>query len=151
MFLPDPLSDFVDCKEVSVDFGIFSDALKPNKVTQSLSIQPTRAFAKGDSYSNRRTPGVFKYLVGAWHFNTVHYVDSKSMEKHLLFLLEKIEPVKTNLLVYLQDPACNVYCRLWWDTTAAHGGFDLSSSSVGRLSALCNFFGFNYIVDEKNT
>lgn len=144
----DLLSDNPGCKEASIIFSIRSDNLAPCELTQTLGIEPTHCFAKGDQYSTHS--GIAVRPWGIWSVETGKLIVSSSMEKHAITLLEKIEPARKMIQPYLDDPVCYVSCRFWWEMFSSHGGFDLSSSSISRLSRLCNLLNFTYIGGEQN-
>lgn len=129
-----------DEKEVArcagVDWCIRSDRLDALKITNELSIQPSRAWAKGDTYTSKsldvetgRITQVSRVRPwGIWGIGTKGMVNSSEVEPHILFLLELLEPKKNVIRHYLENPEENtVRFTIRWESNVGHGGFAVSS------------------------
>lgn len=133
------------CKKTNVTFRIMGDVvLKPDEITNSLQIKPTRAFAKGEEYMTKRV-GIRYWSIGHWSISTETFVDSTSTEVHAKYLLNLLEPRIKEIVPYLENPLFHTSIVFWWEATDEHGGYTLSSNTLARLCCLCNELDYTFI------
>jgi hypothetical protein len=136
------------------DWGIRSCVLDPARLTKELGIQPSRAWAKGETYlgtaldvkTRAVVPRTYAHPWGIWAVETKGEVIATDAESHVLWLLELLEPRRDIIRRYLQDPdQYAISCVIWWESNLGHGGFDLTSGVVTRLAALCHYLQFMWV------
>ncbi len=141
-------------KKVSIDFRIRSDILRPQEISNQFGILPTKAWAKGEKFqSKRRDPKTKQVCVewrerpwGMWHLDTENLVSELKVEKHILYLLDRLEPKKSQLAEYLErqnDYSISFYIH--WEPLNDWGSYELDSSLLSRMSTLCHYVEFAFI------
>jgi hypothetical protein len=128
---------------IHVTFGIRADGLSPEAVSAALGLQPSHAFRKGQPYESRS--GRRTRPFGVWQLRSEGRVDAEDVEGHVLFLLGQLEPRQAALLPYLEDPACYVEFRVWWEADAETGGFAIPAGTLARMARLCKEVNFTFI------
>jgi hypothetical protein len=81
---------------------------------------------------------------GVWYLTTDGRLASTSIERHLLYLLDRIEPVGDDLaeLVGRASLAADFYC--YWVSATGQGGPAVSAETLGRIAALSAELGFEF-------
>ena len=67
-------------------FRIAGDKLAPGEITELLSLAPTTAYAKGETYDGGRRGVLPRAITGVWHLSTQGAVASDRLSDHLLYL-----------------------------------------------------------------
>ncbi len=142
--LEDIYAENWDCRKTKVTFRILGDELDPNEVTNSLQIQPTRAYAKEEEY-NSKSGQTLRRPTGHWSISSEGFVDSTSTEAHARYLLNILEPSIDAIANYLNNPCFRTSIIFWWEATDEHGGFTLKSDILSRLCRLCNDLDYTFI------
>ena len=140
-------------KKTSISFLMRSDVLLPSQITEELGIEPSWACAKGEAYerqsfcprTRKHHTVVRKGSSGIWAVDSEDSIQSTSVERHALYLLERLEPRASVIRRYVENPDYYVRFNIWWESEIGHGGFDLSGATVGRMSVLCQYFGVGYL------
>lgn len=132
------------CKKTNVMFRIGGDNVVPSEVTNFIGINPSRAFAKGEEYITKRGK-TRQRPIGHWSISSEMAVQSTSPEKHAKFLLDLLEPKTDKILRFVEDKNYRVSFVFWWEAMDEHGGFTLSSDTIGRLCQLCNDVDYQFI------
>jgi hypothetical protein len=141
----DIFGENIACKETNVTFIIVGDEIVPAEITEHIGIQPTRAFSKGEEYEVKRV-GLIRYRpVGHWSISSEGLLASTSTEVHAKWLLDKLESKIDKIEKYKNDPKIRTSLVFWWEAFEEHGGFTLSSDTLGRLCRLCNDIDFVFI------
>ena len=130
------------CKSTCVTFFVTGVSVKPALITKSFGIKPTRAFAAGEPYKSKAGSRVRGF--GQWAIDSDRLVQSTSPEKHALALLRLLEPRKRAIQGYTKKTTSKVGISIWWEASAAHGGFTLTSATIKRLASLCPEIDFHF-------
>jgi hypothetical protein len=131
------------CKASHALVSIRSECRDPAAVTAGLGIAPSQAWAKDEQYLSKAGPRRRPW--GMWHLSTEGRVSSRSPEQQALYLLGLLEPRVDFLRRFVDDPNYLVAVKFWWESRDTIGGFELSSATVGRLTAITNLIGFTVI------
>lgn len=132
------LQEGSNCAEMYVDFGLVGDLEKPDEITSILRIEPVRAFAKGQiMYPSGR-----KRKEGNWAISSEGQLATTSMERHLLFLLERLEPVKSELLEIASRLSVTVFFNCSWTFTEVPGGPIITSGTLKKMADLGAYLSF---------
>ncbi len=136
------LKENENCEETHASFRIIGETLQPSEVTKALGLEPAYGHVKGEKFVTRT--GEHERITGIWILKSETFVDSTSLEKHLLFLLTKLEPVSGCIREYVKDPDYYVDFLCAWTSSSGHGGPLLSAECLSRLGKLCNELSFDY-------
>ena len=130
---------------LDVSYGIrLRDGLAPNDVTSILNIQPTFSFSKGEKYLSKTRDPETKVVTniwlerpwGIWRVNTKDMDIPRTIEDHILYLLNILELKKDILKVYLEKCSISFYIE---QKTIYADAVEISSQSLDRMSKLCHF------------
>ena len=120
------------CKETHVTFWILGDTLDPGRVTAVLGIGPTYATRKGELTPRTRIPSP----MGSWSLETEGRLASTSLERHVAYLLDVLEPAKAQVRSFADDPSLRVEFHCYWMSETGHGGPILSRDVLRRIADL---------------
>jgi hypothetical protein len=125
------------CARTYASFRLIGDALVPDDVTNTLQLKPTVAHAAGETLSGMATSRRCKsQRTGVWSLNTRIVAKSTSLERHLISLLDVLEP-RAEALEAIRKQQClqgDFFC--FWESKSGHGGPGLSASVLERIAAL---------------
>jgi len=141
------LADDTGCLATHIVLRMRSTDLLPSQVTVALGIEPTNSFAKGDPFRSGSRTDLRQW--GVWQFSSLDAVNSTSVERHAQHILKHLEPLQKRLVPFLSDQDCYVDMYVWWESTDDRGGFTVSSSTIRRLSKLCNSLAFTFIAGPQ--
>ncbi len=137
------LDENIACNVTHVDFGITGFVLKPEEISKELGISPDRCWNK-DNIVQRKNGTSFKRPYGLLAFNSKH-IQSTSTERHILYVVELLEPKKKLLDKYLNDETLRVSLRIWWEAKDGHGGYTVSSKTLLRLAVMCHEVDYTFV------
>ena len=133
-----------NCESTHASFRLMGASLNPKIITKILRIQPSMSHRKGDAYKVRLGRGdgyrTLFFREGLWVLDTEEKLKSSNLERHLAFLVDRLESHSTflNSTRFRKD----VYCV--WVSRYGHGGPDLSSSILARLGRLGIGLSFDF-------
>ena len=141
-------------KKVFVDFRIRSDILSPQEITQNLGVMPTQSWEKGEKYQGKaRDPKTKQFYTiwreqpwGMWHLNTQGIVSDLRVEKHILYMLNLLEPSKKRLEQYLsRKEEYRISFYIHWEPIDDWGSYEVDHDVLRRMSALCHNVEFTFM------
>jgi hypothetical protein len=138
------LDENPNCARTYAAFRLGGDSLEPAAITIAMNLEPTLAFAK-DQLTPPRSPGLARrQRAGVWLLSTKNAVNSTSLERHLVQLLDAVEPRSEMLQVIraAQNLKADFFC--YWLSATGHGGPELSAGTLGRIAALGASLGFDF-------
>lgn len=131
------LDENPNCERTHATFRLMGDALRPDEISAALGLEPTRAMAKDQEIPvGRKGKTTRRQGIGVWLLDSADVVDSTSLERHLVHLLEAIEPV-AGLLAAIRlehDLRADLFC--YWLSRSGHGGPLFSPEVLSRIAAL---------------
>lgn len=92
----DPINETKELKNPVrpyVKFILQGEPVDPDLITEALGVLPARRFKKGDPYGKKGN----KWSIGLWSISSRDMVESSDVEKHIIWILERLEPVKDKL------------------------------------------------------
>jgi hypothetical protein len=96
-----------------VTFRVAGDALIPDELTDLLGIRPSRAYAKGQSYTG--TGGrPLKGRTGVWFMSSDGKVDSDRLSEHINWILGKLGPKKHELGRFIGQNSVHAVLTCFW-------------------------------------
>ena len=129
------LQENSSCVELYAYFGLAGNLENPNEITSLLKIQPTWAFAKGQIIYSRGKPKG-KRREGTWGFSSKNKLETTSMEKHLIFLLDKIEPFNSELICLVNQLSLTVIFNCTWTFNDTIGGPIITPETLKKIANL---------------
>lgn len=134
--------------KVFIGYRIISSTLAPDEISHELMLKPTKAWRKGEVYIGKTRCKTTHKLIrvertrtnGLWSLSSENRVTSSILEDHAQYLLGILEPKAEVLMKYLNDrDHYSVTWYIWWECNGEHGGFQLSSDILKRLSKICHY------------
>ncbi len=136
---------------VHISFGIKGDHFNPSDITDSLGLDPSRSWKKGDKYQSRyrNKDGTFGMREAfrpwsIWELSSEKNVDSDLIELHSKYLLKQLKLKKSLISDLLKDTSLRVFISVWWEPEGGQGGFTLPSIFLNELSCFCNEIDFYF-------
>lgn len=133
-----------NCLRTHVTFRLAGADLNPAQVSSLLELEPSEAFARGEQVDILTQPA----QTGIWSLSTQDLLSSTSPEKHLEFLLDRLEPAATRLLELVNAQALQVDFFCYWLSATGHGGPVLSPDILRRISNLGAVLGLDIYFDD---
>lgn len=90
------LDENPNCARTYATFRLAGDNLNPDEATAALAISPSRALRKGQQIREQRRAGRIQ-RTGVCLLGTEDKLSSTSLEQHLVYLLDVIEPASAAL------------------------------------------------------
>ena len=151
--------DTSNINSISVDLSIKSEILNPTIITKDLSLQPTRAWTKGEKYRGK-TKNIKTNKIeecwrerpwGIWGFNTGEKIKSKSIHEHVELLLNYFKAKKDILKKYLANKDHFSICiSIIFNTKIEIGGFAFKNDILKELSELSHYIDFRFLLNKPN-
>lgn len=111
-------------------FILIGKGLNSNEVTSLFGINPDRAFNQGDP---RGADKVWPH--GFWELSSQGLVASTDLERHIVWLLDHIEPLQSQLQsVRTNRIRAEISC--FWESRTGHGGPSFSPGLLRRIAGL---------------
>jgi hypothetical protein len=130
-------------RECNATLRLVGPNVVPSEITKLLGVEPSRAFAMGETYVSK-AGHTLTTPIGAWHWVSDD-IQSTSLERHCEHLIETFAG-KANLLSAISiDRSVTVSVVIWYGPAEYPGGFDLKSSTVASLCALCENISFHLL------
>jgi hypothetical protein len=135
-------------KAAHATFAFFGDDLQPDEVTSRLEITPDLARTKGQTIPSRG--GAITQPTGVWLIESQAAIQSTSLERHLDYLLRRIEPRNSDVIAICNEFGAEVGFNCFWVPAGFHGGPMLSASILGRISLLEAGLWFDIYADLRD-
>jgi uncharacterized protein DUF4279 len=132
--------------ETFATFRLFGDLLDVSEVTRRLGLEPDAAYHEGEPNPAWRQPHASK--TGVWEFTSKGRIESPHLEEHLVYLIEKVEPVKQDLhdLVARQALRPDFWCFVETYLNTEHW---LSPDTLRRIADLRAHVGLDIYAIER--
>jgi hypothetical protein len=91
-------------------FRLGGDRLDPGRVSSELGLQPSEAFRRGDPFGRRDATR----HTGGWMLDTRLLVPAVDLAAHVVWLLDRLEPVAAQLARIRREPGiyADIFCFL---------------------------------------
>lgn len=143
-----------NCLIAHATFRVLGDDLDPDVVTRLLGIEPTQALRRDQLVPT--ATNVRRQETGVWLLKSEGKVSSTSLERHLIYLLDRIEPQLAALAAYLAagEATADFFC--FWLSATGHGGPILSADVMRRVGATgaelgIDFYGGAAVEDDETS
>lgn len=131
-----------NCLIAHATFRVLGQHLDPDEVTRILGVSPTQALRRDQLVP---TPtSVRRQETGVWLLKSEGKVASTSLERHLLYLLDLLEPRGAALerLRNMADVTADFFC--FWLSATGHGGPIFSADVMRRVAATGAELGIDF-------
>jgi Domain of unknown function (DUF4279) len=129
-----------NCEETYASLRVAGDALDPDEVSRVLGIQPSLTRRKGEPHG--RSGAINS--TGVWILSSEGAVQSKRLEVHLRYLLERIEGRAPDLQRYVRQRGLELDVPCFWMSATGQGGPVLSADLLRDLGALGVSLSFGF-------
>jgi Domain of unknown function (DUF4279) len=110
-----------------------------------LGLTPTRTFAKGQEVPvGRKGKTTRRQRTGVWLLGTEDRVESTSLERHLIHLLDAVEHATPALARLRAQRGLTVDFFCFWESATGHGGPEVSPDTLARIAALDAALGIDF-------
>jgi hypothetical protein len=122
------------CRATYAVFQLHGNDVDPNALTRVLGISPSYGCTKAAVSPFEGFPA--SDPTGVWAVSSEGKLFSTNLERHLLFLMDVLEPVRAKILqtVEAHRATARFFCP-WW-TVSGQGGPVLSPQILARISDL---------------
>lgn len=83
-------------------------------------------------------------MTGVWLLGSEHGVESTSLERHLVHLLDVIEPAAAALEMLRRRHELRIDLFCYWLSATGHGGPEISPGTLARIAALDAALGIDF-------
>jgi hypothetical protein len=123
-----------NCERTNATFRLMGNLIKPDEFTVHLGIQPSFAHAKGDTFESRA--GLLKHRTGMWALESEDKLETTSLENHLIFLLDILEPASSTIVELILKLSLSADFHCYWVSETSQGGPIISSKTLRRIANL---------------
>ena len=134
------IDDYGTCESTYATLCIYTHAIDPAFVTESLCVQPSDWRRVGElpyeadvSKTTRRNSRPAK--LSAWFLSSQNLVMSRDARRHIDWVLDQILS-KSEALFMLQEQGCNMKVSCFWASACGHGGPKISPTQMRKLAGL---------------
>jgi Domain of unknown function (DUF4279) len=138
------LDENPNCARTYAAFRLVGDSLDPQTGSRALDLEPNLARAKRRKIAAGRIGRARRQRTGVWSLSTENIVNSTSLERHLLHLLEAVEPAYAALHRLRRDESLRADFDCYWLSATGNGGPELSPETLGRIAALGASLGLDF-------
>lgn len=136
------IQENTNCVTKYVVFKLVGDLSNPNEITSRLRIKPSFSHAKGTPIFFYRGEPKGKRRQGIWGLSSQGQLLTSSLERHLTFLIDKIEPTYSEI-IDLRD-LCNMiaYFDCYLELTSPIYEIVLTPLILRRIANLNAYLSF---------
>lgn len=140
-----------NCLLAHATFRVLGENLEPDEVTAALGVTPSQSLRR-DQLVPTATQ-VRRQDTGVWLLKSEGKLTSTSLERHLIYLLDLLEPGVGALdqLRRSQDLTTDFFC--FWMSATGHGGPIFSADVMQRVAGVGAELGIDFyggVEDDEN-
>jgi hypothetical protein len=137
------LKENPNCDHTNASFRLVGDGLDPQAVARRTGLTGDFSTEK-DALRRARTGRGIRQPTGVWFISSEDKIGSTNLERHLLYLLEIIEPAKNELLAVLEEQALRADFYCYWVSASGQGGPGVSAGTLRRIGELNATLAFEF-------
>lgn len=123
-----------NCGETYAMFALAGKSLSPEQITSRLGLESTLAQAPGN-------PIPFKSKLvteadGIWAISSQEQLTTTALDRHLVFLLELLEPVSEEIIAMTASGSLFAYFHCYWLPIGFLGGPVLRPETLRRIERI---------------
>ena len=127
--------DNPNCEQTYASFRLAGDRLIAAEVTRRLGLEPDFVAEKGEIRSAGKARSVAQ-PIGVWSITSRHALETTSIERHLLFLLQRLDPVSDAIQETVERQKLEAVFSCYWLSATGHGGPGLTPETLRRIADL---------------
>jgi hypothetical protein len=132
-----------NCEYTHASFRLVGDELIPATIENRTNL--TGDFSSRQNDLRRGRVGrTVRQPTGVWYISSEGRVGSTSLERHLSYLLEIVEPAKRHLLDVIEEQSLRADMFCYWVSATGQGGPEIGSDTLRRISELGASLGFEF-------
>lgn len=139
-----PLDENPNCAATYAAFRLIGDRLDPEAANRVLGLEPSLAIAKGEEIPAGKVGPARHQRTGVWLLSSKEAVRSTSLERHLVYLLDLVEPSAPEVDALRMSHAIQVDFFCYWRSATGHGGPEVSPVTLGRIAGLGALLGIDF-------
>lgn len=132
------LAENSNCQETYASFRLGGHALNTGEVTTRIGLAPDFAIERGERRQGDDVRG------GVWLLGTRGRLESTNVERHLILLLDMLEPRRDEVLAVAAEQGLSLDFFCFWVSATGHGGPEVSPETLARIAALHSSLGFDF-------
>lgn len=146
----DPMNELNDLKTLAkpyVKFILQGEPVDPDLITEALGVLPSRRFKKGDPYGKKEN----KWPIGFWSISSRDIVESGDLENHIVWILERLEPVKDKVANFVSQEGVDASIKIVINLFVHEWDGHVSSTLMKRITDLNVHFKLSiYYLEDLN-
>jgi hypothetical protein len=137
------LEENQNCEYTRASFRLVGDALVPTEIENRTGLTGNFGSVK-DQLRRSRTGRGIRQPTGVWYISSKDRIGSTSLERHLRYLLDIVEPVRRELLALVAEHSLRADFHCYWVSAVGQGGPEISSETLRRISDFGATLGFEF-------
>jgi hypothetical protein len=130
-----------------VKFILQGEPVDPDLITEALGVSPARRFKKGDTYGKKGN----KWTIGFWSISSRDMVESSDLENHIVWILERLEPVKDKLTYFVLQEGVDASIKIVFNLFVHEWDGHVSANLMKRITDLNAHFKISiYYLEDLN-
>ena len=140
-----------NCARTFASFRLAGGELKPDEVSAALGLEPTNARERGQEIPVGGGGSTFRQPTGVWSLSSQNAVESTSLERHIVYLMDAIESavVALDALPFRRHIKVDFFC--YWHSAGGHGGPEISATTLARMAALDASLGIDFYDSDQSS
>ncbi|MEM6737165.1 MAG: DUF4279 domain-containing protein [Bacteroidota bacterium] len=131
-------------------FGIVSNTISPNNISQKLGLFPDKSFNKGEESVSRHSGSILTKPHNLWAINSSTLVSEKENFSPHIKHLQSVLEAKIQILKDLKkDSEYELIFSFWIETDNAGIGIDLSEEEVSFINSCSNRVHFSLLTTDE--
>jgi len=136
--------------KISCEFVIVSDTISPGQLTNDLSVNPHRAFSKGDTHKSKHSGSLITRPHNLWAVSSKAIIsEEQDITSHILQLKSHFEGSIDKLKELKKDDKAELTLWLWFETEDAGIGIDILEPELSFINCITNRIHFSVIADAE--
>lgn len=132
-------------------FGIISDSISPEEISNSLEITPDKSFKKGEKSISKYSGSVITKPHNLWAIKSKSSeLEEETISHHIEFLKSILLPKKEIIEKYKKNSQLDVGFWIWIETDNAGIEFDLSEDEMNFLNDFSNNIHFSFLANSDD-
>ncbi len=131
-------------------FGITSDIVSPDHISQKLGLLPDRSFKKGETSISKHSGSIITKPHNLWSISSKTIIsEEESISPHLKYLKSRLEGKSEVLKKLKDDTKFELSFWVWIETDNAGIGLDLSEEEMSFLTDCSNRVHFSFLTNDE--
>lgn len=125
-------------KHLFATFILRGKGLNPQEVTDSLGVNPSKSFKRGDWRTETE-----RWTRNFWSLTSQDKIQSDDLSTHIEWLLNQFEQVNNKLIEILKRDGVESEISIFWIFPTEHEELEISSDLLSRIASLGSNLNFD--------